>query len=233
MKTYIVSDWHLGSKYCRKDSILDFLKKFDGECLILNGDIIDCYALSKNHFKYWDQKCWTIIQKILRLSRKNVKIIYVKGNHEIDMNFLMGEQAGNIEFVQEYKIQNAWIIHGDLFDSSIAIYSGLLMKLGSFGYNVLLELAELQNKFFPNTKSISHKIKSNVKSIVSYINEFENLAAIHAKKHNAEILIMGHTHVAKDVETQGIRYINSGCWLNDSKPNYILFDGNEFFLLDF
>ena len=44
-KTIIMSDLHLGARQSQTDKILSFLEQNDSEKLILNGDIIDGWAM--------------------------------------------------------------------------------------------------------------------------------------------------------------------------------------------
>ena len=43
--TVVMSDLHLGSKASRRDDILNFLESLSTDTLILNGDIVDGWAL--------------------------------------------------------------------------------------------------------------------------------------------------------------------------------------------
>jgi UDP-2,3-diacylglucosamine pyrophosphatase LpxH len=45
-KAIIVSDLHLGIKDSKVDEFLDFIEKHPTELLILNGDIIDGWAIN-------------------------------------------------------------------------------------------------------------------------------------------------------------------------------------------
>jgi UDP-2,3-diacylglucosamine pyrophosphatase LpxH len=46
-KTIIMSDLHLGARQSQTEKIIKFLDKNESEILILNGDIIDGWALKK------------------------------------------------------------------------------------------------------------------------------------------------------------------------------------------
>ena len=52
-KTIILSDIHLGSQYSRANDVVSFLKNNECEKLILNGDIIDGWALKRG--SSWDE----------------------------------------------------------------------------------------------------------------------------------------------------------------------------------
>ena len=81
----IVSDLHLGIKDSKADEFIEFLDEHPTDLLILNGDIIDGWALNRG--AKWKKKHTKVISKILKLSNKT-QIIWIRGNHD--------------EFIQEF-----------------------------------------------------------------------------------------------------------------------------------
>src|ERR1700741_4487544 len=75
-----ISDVHLGTRGCKADFLLDFLKHTESEYLYLVGDIIDGWRLRRPW--YWPQAHNDVVQKVLRKARKGTKVIYVPGNHD-------------------------------------------------------------------------------------------------------------------------------------------------------
>src|SRR5574343_31824 len=94
IKTLFISDVHLGNKKCQADKLLTVLKTYDFERLIIVGDFIDLTSLKKKF--YWEENYSTVIQKILRLSRKGIKINYIIGNHDYYLRGLIEEQNINL-----------------------------------------------------------------------------------------------------------------------------------------
>ncbi len=47
LNTIILSDLHLGTKGCKADQIIEFLQNHNARTIILNGDIIDGWALNR------------------------------------------------------------------------------------------------------------------------------------------------------------------------------------------
>src|SRR5579885_2294791 len=87
-RTIFISDVHLGTRACKADYLLDFLKHNDSDQLYLIGDIIDGWALKRTFFG-WLQSHNDVIQKVLRKARKGTRVVYVPGNHdEIARGFL-------------------------------------------------------------------------------------------------------------------------------------------------
>ena len=108
VRTLFISDVHLGTKKSQADKLLDTFKKYNFDNLIIVGDFIDLTAL-KNKF-YWKEEHSTVIQKILKMSRSNINIVYLLGNHDHFLRGLIKEEQfdinlGNILICDEYKYE--------------------------------------------------------------------------------------------------------------------------------
>src|SRR3546814_2923816 len=79
-RTVFISDIHLGTRGCKADYLLDFLKRTDCETLYLVGDIFDGWRLKRAW--YWPQAHNDVVQKLLRKVRKGMRLVYVPGNHD-------------------------------------------------------------------------------------------------------------------------------------------------------
>src|SRR5271165_2267691 len=79
-RTVWISDVHLGTRGCKAEFLLDFLRHTESEFLYLVGDIVDGWRLRKSW--YWAQSHNDVIQKVLRKARKGTKVIYIPGNHD-------------------------------------------------------------------------------------------------------------------------------------------------------
>ena len=81
-RTIIMSDLHLGSRQSQTDKILEFLNENESDTLILNGDIIDGWAL-KSKGK-WKKDCSKIFRRFMKRSEEGTKVIYrayIAGEH--------------------------------------------------------------------------------------------------------------------------------------------------------
>jgi UDP-2,3-diacylglucosamine pyrophosphatase LpxH len=225
--TVIMSDLHLGMKDCKPQRILDFLDSMRTELLILNGDIIDFDALRRG--SKWKNKHTKVITKILDISR-HIPVVYIRGNHDDDIREFFGMEIGNIKFVDEYVIETQeWIqddiyhnkrylvFHGDRVD--VTSKFKFLTQIGSIGYDIALRLNTIYNRYREWRKlpyySISKRIKENFKKALTFINNFENNAVQYGKRKSCNGVICGHIHIPAIKEINGIKYYNSGDWVEN------------------
>ena len=114
-----ISDVHLGTRGCKADFLLDFLKHNEAEYVYLLGDIIDGWRLKKGW--HWPQKHNDVVQKLLRKARKGAQVVYVPGNHDEFARDFLDLQFGGIEIKQEAEHVTAdgrrmLMLHGDKYD---------------------------------------------------------------------------------------------------------------------
>lgn len=115
-RTIFISDVHLGTRGCKADALLDFLKHTESDTLYLVGDIVDGWRLKKSW--YWPQSHNDVIQKILRKARKGTKVIFVPGNHDEFARDYIGTHFGGIELRLDDEFVSAngkkfLVIHGE------------------------------------------------------------------------------------------------------------------------
>ena len=227
----IVSDLHLGIKDSKADEFIEFLDKHPTDLLILNGDIIDGWALNRG--AKWKKKHTKVISKILKLSNKT-QIIWIRGNHDEFIQEFIGTNFGHIEIREDYKLhinntmENYYIFHGDVVDVFITKYKWL-SKIGSIGYDFALWLNRIYNGYRKWRKlpyiSISQKIKASVKAATNYINDFETTALSMASKKGCNGVICGHIHQPADMMIDGKRYLNSGDWIENMSAILVDYNG--------
>ena len=61
IKTLFISDIHLGTPKCQADKLLQVLRDYDYEELVIVGDFIDLTSLKRKF--YWNPDQSTVIQK--------------------------------------------------------------------------------------------------------------------------------------------------------------------------
>lgn len=223
VEVVVISDVHLGTFGCHAKELLDYLSSIKPKTLILNGDIIDIWQFRKSYFPPSHLK---VIKKIISLSTKGTQIYYLTGNHDELLRKFTDLHLGNISLLNKLVLEldgkKAWIFHGDVFDASIH-HAKWLAKLGGWGYDLLILINRLVNwilvKMNKEPYSLSKKIKSNVKSAVKFISNFEAICTDIAIDKGYDYVICGHIHEPKMEiieNTQGKTvYLNSGDWIEN------------------
>ena len=215
----IVSDLHLGTKDSKAEEFIEFIDKHPTDILILNGDIIDGWALNRG--TKWKKQHTKVISKLLKLSNKT-RIIWIRGNHDEFIQEFIGTHLGAIEIREDYILEltdkKYYCFHGDVIDVFITKYKWL-SKIGAVGYDFALWLNRVYNTYRKWRKlpyiSISQKIKESVKVATNYVNDFEVTALSMATKKGCDGVICGHIHQPEDRIINGKRYLNSGDWIEN------------------
>ena len=195
MNTLVISDIHLGSPVCDRAKVLEALS-LDFETLIINGDLFDSYS-----FHRFNKKDWAVLSRLRKLTKSH-KVIFIKGNHDSNGEFLSA--ITGMEFVNNYSfVLNSRIFyleHGDKYDHWIKhrpiitwIFTGLY--------------------FWLQMIDASHNLSRMIKRLSkSWIDAKNIVASKFIAKHGARanVLLAGHTHFPEVVEYIGGTYINSG-----------------------
>ena len=217
----VLSDTHLGTVGCHARELLNYLKSIKIGMLVLNGDIIDIWNFKK---RYFPPDHLNVIQYILKLAIKGTKVYYLTGNHDELLRKFKEIELGQICLRDQLELsingKKVWIFHGDVFDSSIQ-HTKLLAKLGGKSYDLLISLNRILNNVLVTLGyekfSLSKKVKASVKKVVSYIADFEEIAASVAIEKGFDQVICGHIHQAQirniQVGDKSIEYLNSGDWV--------------------
>ena len=236
----VISDVHLGTFGCHAKELLNYLNSISPKTLILNGDIIDIWQFRK---RYFPKSHLAVIQKIIDLSTKGTKVIYITGNHDEMLRKFSDMTMGNFSLVDKLVMdldgKKAWFFHGDVFDASIQ-NAKWLAKLGGWGYDLLILINRFINWFLIKLGrekfSLSKKIKNSVKKAVKYIQDFEVTASDLAIDNNYKYVVCGHIHqpqmIRKTNKVGTTLYLNSGDWIenlsaleyNDKRWNLLLYN---------
>lgn len=219
----MLSDVHLGTYGCHADELLAYLNSIQPKKLILNGDIIDIWQFRKRYFPSSHLK---VLKKLISMASKGTEIHYLVGNHDERLRKFGETSMGNISIANKLVLnldgKRAWFFHGDVFDVFIQ-NAKWLAKLGGNGYDFLILLNSFINwclvKLGREKYSLSKRIKKSVKGAVTYISNFEQIAAELAIENHYDYVICGHIHQPKKelVETKFGKtlYLNSGDWVEN------------------
>jgi len=217
-KSVFISDVHLGTRGSKAELLLNFLRDVECNNLFLVGDIFDGWRLKKNW--YWNQEHSTVIQKILRMSRKGTKIIYIPGNHDEFMRQFVEYNFGGIEITDEYEYETNGkkyiVIHGDKFDL-VTMNMKWLSHVGDWAYTTLLNIntavhwirSYLRLPYWSLSKWAKHKVKE----AVNFIGNYESSLAHYARIKHSDGIICGHIHSAALDTIDGVEYMNCGDWV--------------------
>jgi UDP-2,3-diacylglucosamine pyrophosphatase LpxH len=218
-RAIFLSDIHLGTRGCKADFLLDFLRWNESEMLFLVGDIIDGWRLRRSW--YWSQSHNDVIQKILRKARKGTEVTYIPGNHDEWLREYTEIELGGIKVVDEAVHLTAdgrrlLIIHGDAYDGVVK-YARWLALLGDWAYNLMIWLNTHFNRLrrrlgYPYW-SLSAYLKGKVKNAVVYVGNFADAVADEARRRGLDGVVCGHIHHAEIRQLGDILYCNDGDWV--------------------
>lgn len=198
----VLSDTHLASDVCQSQNLSRFL---DGilaggiatEKLILNGDIldnIDFRRLRKSH--------WIVLKKLRKISKK-IDVVWVKGNHEPELDCLSAILGVSVvdELVIESGGERILILHGDRFDRFIENFPATTWIADTI-YRLLQQI-DRSHRF-------ARFAKQNSKVFLRVVEKVKAGALARAAKLDCSKVICGHVHMAEQDDAAG--YYNSGCW---------------------
>ena len=214
-----ISDIHLGTRGCKAEFLLDFLRHNESDYLYLVGDIIDCWRLRRAW--YWHQSHNDVVQKMLRKARKGTHVVYVPGNHDEPLRDYTEMQFGGVTVLEETIHTTAdgkrlLVLHGDKFDG-IVKYARWLAILGDHAYTTILTV----NHWFNLARrhlglpywSLSAWLKGRVKDAVRYIDDYEIAIAEEARRRGVDGVVCGHIHKAEIRQIGAVTYCNDGDWV--------------------
>jgi UDP-2,3-diacylglucosamine pyrophosphatase LpxH len=218
-RTIWLSDIHLGTRGCKADFLLDFLKHNESEYLYLVGDIVDGWRLKRSW--YWAQNHNDVVQKLLRKARKGTKVFYIPGNHDEALRDYTQMQFGGVMVHDEIIHATAdgrrfLVLHGDQFDGVVHSAKWLAL-LGDKAYDVSITINHFFNLFrrklgYPYW-SLSAYLKHKVKNAVNSVTTFEQTLADEARRRGVDGVICGHIHKAEIRPIGDILYCNDGDWV--------------------
>jgi UDP-2,3-diacylglucosamine pyrophosphatase LpxH len=219
-KTIIMSDIHLGMKDSKSKEVIDFLENNTCDILILNGDIVDGWAINRG--AKLNSKHMKCIRKIMKISEKGTRVYWLRGNHDDFLKNFMPIKIGDIQIQEDLVINSGdkkyFVLHGDVFDVFIT-KMGWLAKIGSVLYDFSLWLNRWYNRYRKirgkEYLSIAKKMKESVKFATKFIGKFEDHIAELANRKGYDGVICGHIHYPVIKKIGKIDYMNSGDWVEN------------------
>ena len=218
-RTVFISDLHLGSRGCQAEMVLEFLDHVECKTLYLVGDVIDGWRLKTGWF--WPPAHDAVAQRILRLARHGVRVVYIPGNHDEFAKPYCGALMAGVELVREAVHEAAdgrryLVVHGDDFDG-VVLQAKWLAHLGDRAYRALLRANTLWNRARQRMGlgywSFAAFLKSKVKTAANFISDFESALAAEARSRGCDGVVCGHIHKAEIRPIDGVLYVNDGDWV--------------------
>jgi len=213
-----ISDFHLGTRGCKADALLDFLRNHEAENLYLVGDIVDGWNAGPSW--YWSGAQKAVVQEIGRWRRRGVRVEILPGNHD-DLG-LLEALFGIVPSRDKYIHRTAegrrmLVIHGHQFDGSLA--SARLWKSNQT-YLMALRInrwySRAQSHSWDRSGSLSAYLKYRVKRAVEFFSDFDDRPVFEAARRNrVDGVICGHVHRPEQRLIGPIWYINDGDWVQN------------------
>jgi UDP-2,3-diacylglucosamine pyrophosphatase LpxH len=194
------------------------------------GDMADLLQMRRG--LRWDASYSRLLRYLLKRVEKGVRVVYVPGNHDAQFRDLAGRTVFGIEIAQQaiYRHQGGPLLvtHGDEADAVVRI-SPALATLGGWGYDLLLELNTLVARLAQATGrrpwSLARAVKASVKRACTHISDFEGTLAAEARARGCVGVVCGHIHHAEARDVDGIRYYNTGDWVESCTALVERWDG--------
>ncbi len=232
VRALFISDIHLGTRACRAEQLLEFMKNYDPDTIYLLGDIIDFWAMSRG--MYWPVAHSTVVQKILKRARHDVKVFLIPGNHDEVLRDYVGNAFGNISILREW-VHTAsdgrryLLLHGDEYDQITTCHRWVSI-LGDMSYTILVNLNRVLSLMrrklgISGHWSLADYAKRNVLRAVSFISNFEHSIVHRVKQLGLDGAICGHIHTPVIKRIDGITYMNCGDWVDSCTAIVEHYDG--------
>lgn len=231
-RTIWISDVHLGSRHSQADALLDFLRESPCRHLYLVGDIIDGWELRRRW--HWPADANTVVQKILRMNRKETRVTYLYGNHDEFLQGFRGLSLGGVRLVERAVHTTAdkrrlLVLHGHQLDGLVH-FNRLLERAGSRLYTGILDLNLYCNRVRRRLGfgywSVSAWLKLQAKSAVQYVTRFEEGMVRLAAGAGVHGVVCGHIHRAEMRRVCGLDYFNCGDWVETCSALVEHWDGS-------
>lgn len=221
VRSVFLSDIHLGTRACKAELLIDFLREYPAQYLYLVGDIVDFWAMRRGI--HWSAAQNTVVQKILRRARHGERVIFIPGNHDEALRDYVGASFGDITLHAEYVHETAdgrrfLLIHGDEFDE-VTRHHRWVALLGDAAYGALVRANVVwawvrRQMGRPGYWSLAGHVKRKVKKALEFMYGFEDAVMRSVRERGLDGVICGHIHWAAIKEVEGLLYVNCGDWVD-------------------
>jgi len=219
VRTLFLSDIHLGYRHARARELNEFLAGIHAERIVLVGDIVDALSLARR--AYWSSEHTQVVRTLLARQRAGCRLVYIPGNHDASLAMLAQMLQGQFEVHREWVHRSArggrfLVLHGDQFDGKLSC-PPWLTALGDALHSATVRLNHginnLRRAFGRPYWPLTERVKLTIPVSARYIQEFEHLAAEHARTQGYDGVICGHIHRPNLCDIGGTLYANTGDWV--------------------
>ncbi len=218
-----ISDLHLGTRGCRARQLLDFLDRHEAENLYLVGDIVDGWVTGPAW--HWSREQGAVVRKIGDWHGRGVRVVFLPGNHDEVSVDLAHALLGPLPVASELIHRTAdgrrmLVIHGHQFDGSLNP-NRWMHVLGAQAYHQALRI----NRWYSEDAMAKGRgsgagpalcFKRHLDKAIRYLTDFGDRVVLQtARRHRADGVICGHTHLPQQRLIGPISYINDGDWVKN------------------
>lgn len=214
-----LSDIHLGTAACRAAELLAFLDGVEAETVYLTGDIVDLERLNARPNLPAVHR--EVIARFIALAQGGTRVLYIPGNHDVELRRLAGGRVGDIQVALEavhtcLDGTRLLVIHGDCLEARVR-RDDYAEQVGRAAYQWLVDADALVNRlrmrFGADHASFSARLKARLGPARDYIRRFEEAAAHHAALRGFDGIICGHIHRPCIRRIGNTLYANDGDWV--------------------
>jgi len=217
-----ISDVHLGTRRCKADSLVNFLRSTEAHNLFLVGDIVDGWNLGRAW--HWTAAQAEVVEEISDWRRRGTKVTFLPGNHDEENLDVIERMFGRVAIETDVvhrtlEGRSMLVTHGHRFDTGIA--NGRWMAaMGA--YQVLTKFDEWYRTPEDRTctKRLTEYLKTSVRRAVDRATsadraEFRRAVLETALKYRVDGIICGHIHQPAQFMIGPIWYNNDGDWVEN------------------
>jgi len=213
----VISDLHLGSQVCQTELLASFLAwaAQHTRVLVLNGDIFDDL-----NFKRLTSRQVACLQTLRELScREGFQLVWVHGNHDGPRELVAAVTGvvwcGEYTHINEHLI--LLVLHGDRFDTFLTAYPWLTEFFCGVFYYLQLWAPHRVSRW---VRRITKRWQRNSELIA-------RRAMAYAASRDFRFVTCGHTHLPLVEERQGVRYLNTGTWIEAPPCAFLAVRGSD------
>jgi UDP-2,3-diacylglucosamine pyrophosphatase LpxH len=195
----VISDVHLGAKNSQAIELLRFLNAIQTDHLVINGDLFEdpqLRGLNDDHIAVLDA---------IRRHDEQSQLTILRGNHDPDEHWFRTVFGFPLrdEILVDIGQKKYLICHGHEWDRAMQLPRWLIR-----GADCIYNTAQRIDPTHGMAKFLKRRCKTFVRAAVNM-----RLRAMQvAVERNLDGVITGHTHLIEEDRSQGVHYINSGCW---------------------